>query len=92
MCPDLLSICAAGVAGLLLGLFGVTAVDKQVRVKWGEAFLRAASVPRVKTRTQRVDEEGAERHVRYSAVFPVPPTDAEFEHSELGSRDVRRIG
>lgn len=75
--------------GTLLALMGVIVADKQARVRWGNWLLPDPRVPKVQS-VRPADKEPASRE-RFRAVFPMP-TDISAEHSELGSRAVRRFG
>lgn len=95
MSADLFYLCLMGAAGLWLWAMGVIVADKQARVRWGNWLLPEARVPRVFEGGRRLQEntlqEDAVRRERFSAVFPLP-TDLAGEHTEFGSREVRRIG
>ena len=87
---QLMCMCLAGMAALVFCFCGVIGVDRQPRVKWVDVFLPEARVPRVQQRARQTPDEVQSRE-RYSAVFPVP-SDHVGEHTEVGSREVRRIG
>lgn len=75
--------------GTLLVLMGVIVADKQARVRWGNWLLPDPRVPKVHN-VRQVDKEPSSRE-QFRAVFPLP-TDAGAEHSEFGSRAIRRLG
>ncbi len=88
MSADQLMPTLMGAMGRWLALVGVAVGDKQVRVRWGNWLLPEARVPRVNEQSRRVDDSTLKE--RHRAVFPLP-TDASIEHTELGSREVRRM-